>query len=72
MPVSLDDMKTPGDILRKALEKEREAFEFYGRLMDYTKIDMVRDLVAQLKDEENKHINLIEKMLTDMRLGHGG
>jgi rubrerythrin len=62
-------LKTVDEILRAALAKEQAAFDFYSELLNHTKIDLVRDLVALLKDEEQKHMRLIERKLTELTLG---
>ena len=72
-----DDMRdnrrlsTPDEILNAALAKERQSREFYARLADQCRIDMVRKLLERLKDEETKHERMIEDMLGDLRLGRG-
>ena len=62
-------LKTVDEILRAALAKEEAAFNFYSELLNHTKVDLVRDLVALLKDEEQKHIRLIERKITELSLG---
>jgi rubrerythrin len=64
-------LSTPGDILRKALEKEKAARDFYADLLDHSRVGMVRELAATLKDEEDKHVRLIEKKLADLTGGRG-
>ena len=59
-------LKTPGEILEAALVKEKAAFDFYSDLLNHTRIGMVRELVAQLKDEEQKHVRLIEQKLAEL------
>jgi len=72
-----DDMRdnrplsTPDEILNAALAKERQSREFYARLADQCRIDIVRKLLERLKDEETKHERMIEDMLADLRLGRG-
>jgi len=62
-------LSTPDEILNAALVKERQSREFYARLADRCQIDMVRKLLEKLKDEEAKHVRMIEDMLADLRLG---
>jgi len=64
-------LSTPDEILNAALAKERQSREFYARLADQCRIDMVRKLLERLKDEETKHERMIEDMLGDLRLGRG-
>ncbi len=64
-------LSTPDEILNAALAKERQSREFYARLADQCRIDIVRKLLERLKDEETKHERMIEDMLADLRLGRG-
>jgi len=64
-------LSTPDEILNAALVKERQSREFYAGLAEQCRIDMVRELLEKLKDEENKHVKMIEAMLAGMRLGRG-
>ena len=64
-------LSTPDEILNAALVKERQSREFYARLADQCRIDMVRKLLEKLKDEETKHERMIGDMLADLRLGRG-
>ena len=64
-------LSTPDEILNAALAKERQSREFYARLADQCRIDMVRKLLEKLKDEESKHVKMVEDMLADLRLGRG-
>jgi len=65
-------LSTPGEILSAALAKEKAAYRFYERIENQTRIDYVSDLLRKLKDEEAKHVKLIENMLVNMNLGRGG
>jgi len=60
---------TPGEILDVALKKEKQAYSFYKRLATQTKVEMVRELIEKLSDEEYKHRKLIEDMIARMNLG---
>ncbi|MBM4149435.1 MAG: hypothetical protein FJ224_10375 [Lentisphaerae bacterium] len=62
-------LSTPVEILERALEKERQAFEFYSGLLEQSRVRMVQDLVATLKDEEQKHVRMIEQKLAEIRRG---
>ncbi|MDZ7830391.1 MAG: ferritin family protein [Desulfobacterales bacterium] len=62
--------KTPTEILEAARGRERQAYEFYSRLAADCRIDGLRELLEKLRDEEQKHIRMIDKMLTQVRLGH--
>jgi len=62
-------LSTPDEILNAALVKERQSREFYAGLAEQCRIDLVRELLEKLKDEENKHVRMIEDMLAGLRLG---
>ena len=62
-------LSTPDEILNAALVKERQSREFYAGLAEQCRIDLVKELLEKLKDEENKHVRMIEDMLADLRLG---
>jgi rubrerythrin len=62
-------LTTAKDILETALYKEEAAYRFYDAVMNHTKVDFVRELVAQLREEEQKHILLIRKKLSQMERG---
>ena len=63
-------LNTPDEILNAALAKEQQARQFYAGLADQCQISMVKQLIEKLKDEENKHVKMIEEMLANLRLGH--
>lgn len=60
----------PDEILDIALKKEEQAYNFYKRLSTQTTIEMVRELIEKLCDEEYKHHKMIEDMIARMNLGH--
>jgi rubrerythrin len=62
-------LTTPDEILNAALGKERQAYEFYAGLAEGCRIDFVRNLIETLKNEEHKHVRMVENMLTKLRLG---
>ena len=61
--------KMPEDILNAALVQEKKAHDFYTIMSARCQIDFVRELIEKLKDEEYKHIKLIEGMLVQLGLG---
>lgn len=69
MDKKLSNLRTPGEILEFALEQEKEACRFYGELLGESKAEILGDLVAQLKDEELRHVHLIERKIVDLNLG---
>ncbi len=64
-------LSAPDDILEAALKKEKVAFRFYNNLLQGTHVDFVRDLLEQLRDEEAKHVRMIEKKIAAMEAGRG-
>lgn len=62
-------LTTPDEILTVALAKEKAAYRFYQRVENLSRIDYVQELVRRMKDEEAKHIKLIENMIVKMNLG---
>jgi len=63
------DLGTPDKILAAALEREKAACAFYANLARHARVEMVRELVEHLKDEEHKHVRRIEDMLARLNLG---
>ena len=58
---------TPVDILTPALKKEREPYAFYNQLINSSTITVVQELLEQLRDEEHKHILMIEGKISRLR-----
>lgn len=61
--------KTPGDILKSALSREKDAHDFYEQSALHCKIPMVRDLLESLMNEETRHMKLIQSMITKIEMG---
>jgi rubrerythrin len=53
--------QTPIEILHAALKKENDAYHFYGDLLNTTKVLFLQELLEKLRDEEHKHIIMIQK-----------
>ena len=66
-----DEPKTPADILDTALRKEKSAYNFYDRMAMQTRVAMVRELLEKLREEEAKHVRMIEKKIAQLFLGKG-
>jgi rubrerythrin len=62
-------LMTLNQILEVALGKEEEAHRFYDQLLGECRADAVRELLERLKNEEYKHIRMIEEMITRLNLG---
>jgi rubrerythrin len=56
------------EILKRALAKEKAAFTFYDRLLKSTNIELIQDLLQDLKNEEYKHIKMIESKIRRLNL----
>lgn len=63
------ELSTPDEILNAALAKELQARAFYSGLAERCQIKLVRELLEKLKDEENKHVKMVEDMMASLRLG---
>ena len=67
MPTKSRPPGTPIDILTAALKKEREAYSFYNQLINSSTVTVVQELLEQLRDEEHKHILMIEGKISRLR-----
>ena len=61
--------QTPLEILQAALKKEKDAYHFYNNLLNTTTVLFLQELLEQLRDEEHKHIQMIEKKIAKMNSG---
>ena len=61
--------QTPMEILRAALKKERDAYHFYNDLLNTTTVFFLQELLEHLRDEEHKHILMIEKEIAKLTSG---
>lgn len=66
----LSGLTTAREILTAALFREEAAHRFYEEVLRSTKVDFIRDLATQLSEEEQRHILLIQKKLTELDMGH--
>ncbi len=60
---------TPEEILNRALAKEKAAFNYYDRMLRSTNIDLIQGLLQELKNEEYKHIKMIESKIRQLSVG---
>lgn len=67
MPPQSRPPGTPIDILTAALKKEREAYSFYDQLINRSTVAVIRELLELLRDEEHKHVVMIEKKISKLR-----
>jgi rubrerythrin len=59
---------TAEQILNTALAKEKAAFDYYDRMLKSTNIELIEDLLQELKNEEYKHIKMIERLIRRLTL----
>lgn len=69
MSTNFDKLTTPLEILEAALEKEEEAYNFYGALLEKTQGEMFQDVLETLRNEEYNHMDIIKKMIADIKFG---
>jgi rubrerythrin len=65
------ELSTPAEILQVALKKEQNALMFYNRILAGARVDFIRILIEQLRDEEAKHVKMIERKITSLKTGKG-
>ena len=63
------ELRTPGQILEAALAKEKDARDFYDEQAAYCRVDFLRKLLERLRDEEAKHIRMVQGMMTKLGTG---
>ena len=63
------ELRTPDQILEVALAKEKEARDFYDEQAARCRVDFVRKLLEKLRDEEAKHIRMVQSMMTTLGAG---
>ena len=65
------NMTTPDQILQKALEKETQSRDFYEGIALGCSVDFVRELLEKLRNEEAKHMRMIQGMIERLESGRG-
>ena len=63
--------KTPVDILQIALKKEESSLRLYDNMLKDARVDFVRELLEKLREEESKHVQMIEKRISQLEMGRG-
>jgi len=58
------------EVLKKALKKERQSYDYYAKLAVDCPNEQVKALLEKLRDEESKHLQMIDSMLIQIELGH--
>jgi rubrerythrin len=61
--------KTPDEILQLALSKEQSAHDFYDSMATQCHVEFVRELLERLRDEEGRHVRMVQDMITRLELG---
>jgi len=65
----MTELNTPMSILKAALKKEKASYRFYDDLLKKHKsIEILREMIEQLREEEYRHIQIIEKKITKLGL----
>ena len=64
-----EKLSSPMEILQAALKKEEAARRFYDEVATNSHVELVKDLVVELREEENRHVQLIQKKIVQLRLG---
>ena len=63
-PISaIDDIVTPRQALRQAMENEERAVRFFEDVAEVTNDETVREMASSLAEEEREHISLLEQWL---------
>ncbi len=60
---------SPVQLLEEALKEERAAYDFYASSAANCKVFFLSELLTELRDEEAKHVKMIQTMLTQLRAG---
>ena len=63
--------KTPVEILQIALKKEQSSLRLYDNMLKEARVDFVRELLEKLRDEEFKHVQMVEKRISQLEMGRG-
>lgn len=61
--------QTPIQILQAALKKEKDTYHYYDTLLNSTTVLFLQEPLEQLRDEEHKHMLLIEKIIKKLTAG---
>ena len=69
MSTEINTPQTPIEILQAALKKEYDAYHFYGDLLNTATVMFLQELLEKLRDEEHKHILMIQKEIARITSG---
>ena len=66
----MTELNTPMAILKAALKKEKAAYRFYDNLLkEHKSIEILREMIEQLREEEYRHVQIIEKKIAKLDFG---
>jgi rubrerythrin len=63
------ELNSPDLILQEALRREKEARDFYESLGKRCHVDFVSELLERLKEEESRHMILVQCMIERLSAG---
>ena len=65
-----EDVKqyTVSEILETALRREKASYKFYDSILKKTNLEVLRDVLEELRGEEYKHIRIIEQQMVKLDL----
>lgn len=65
-----EDVKgyTVSGVLETALRREKASYNFYDNLLKKTNLEVLREVLEELKGEEYKHIRMIEQQMVKLGL----
>jgi rubrerythrin len=63
------NLTTPDQILRAALDREKESRDFYAAIAASCSVDYVKELLEKLENEEEKHMHMIQAMIERLDAG---
>jgi rubrerythrin len=66
MEKPIPESSTPEQLLEIALSRERSAVAFYEELLTRARDAMMRDLIAQMRDDETRHVRALERKLNEL------
>ncbi len=63
--------RTSTDVLQTALRKEEASCRLYDGMINDSRVEFVRELLARLRDEEARHVRMIKNMISRLEAGRG-
>ena len=59
---------TVSEILEMALKREKASYQFYDKIIKNISVNTLVETIEQLREEEYKHIKIIEKKIAGLGL----